>query len=100
MATQTKTIGMLSDSAGNHATLSYDYDDVSVTLLLARVINGLAVPVFVSLTRTSDGKLYGPFTCAATQTTMQSLPASGANRLGLTLRSDGKLDGADVSFWS
>ena len=100
MATQTKTIGNLSDGLGHTAVLSYDYDDVSLTLLVARVVNGLSAPVNVSLKRTSDGRLYGPFTCAANQTTTQNLPASGANKLGLTLLPNGKLDGAEIQFWS
>lgn len=100
MATQTRTLGSLFDGAGNAAVLSYDYDDATLRVSRIRCVNGLSVPVFASLTRLSDGRMYGPATCAAETTITPAIPAGAANRLPLTLLAKGTLDGADVQFWT
>lgn len=100
MATQTKWLGSLIDDETHLARLGYDYDDVSLEIQTIRLENGLTHSVFASLTRTSDARVYGPVTVQAGQTIAQAMPNGAQNRLKLTLRPDGRLDGAEVQFWS
>jgi hypothetical protein len=97
MALQTRAIGSLD---GGKATLTYTYDDATLTLVSATVDNQSSGSVNVQLTRTSDGKVYGPFTIPPSTTITEPLPTSGVNRIGITLDARGRIDGAEVAFWS
>lgn len=98
MAIQTRVVGSIADATGE-ATLSYTYDDAGPFLTSAKLENASAHTANVTLTRTADGRVYGPFTVAAGQTTTQPIPTNGQNRFGLTLLPSGRLDGCEIQFW-
>lgn len=97
MATQTYTYAMITDAAGDTCTVQVDYDDVTLVGQLVRVINNTPLAAVASLTRTSDGHLYGGVQFPANSTTTIPLPISGASRMIFTLNR-GRLDGADLAF--
>ena len=101
MAIQTKTnVATISNPDGSTATYSYAYDDVALVITSVTVQNDLTPPrdVHLQLTRTSDGRVYGPWT-AGPGTTTQTIPTNGQQRLGVTLDARGRIDGAEVQFW-
>lgn len=100
MALVTREISRLYDVEGNVAILSYEFDDVDLRFTKVRVVNGLSVSVFVSLTRTNNQRVYGPYEIPANTTQEQSFPGAGANRFGITIDARGRIDGAEVQFYS
>ena len=98
MAIQTRIVGSIADAAGE-AILSYTWDDVGLFLTSATLENNSAHVANVSFTRTSDGRVYGPWSVAAGQSVTQNIPTNGQNRFGLTLLPSGRLDGCDIQFW-
>ena len=98
MAIQTRIVGSVSDAVGE-AIFSYAYDDVGLFLTSATLENNSGHTANLTLTRTSDGRIYGPFTVAAGETVTQNIPTNGQNSFGLTLLPSGRLDGCDIQFW-
>lgn len=97
MAIQTVILGILSDQSGGQATLSFDYDDVTLLMSAIRLDNKSSRSVFVSATSTTNGKVYSA-TVAPGQLGSISISSTQANRLQLTVIPPGKLDGVEYQF--
>jgi hypothetical protein len=52
MATQSRIISILFDSAGNTASVSFNYDDITFLILSVTIINNLSFAVKISATNT------------------------------------------------
>lgn len=95
MAILTKDMGILTDN-GNVATIEVDYDDVALTLVRVRCINGTARAVIVSGTVLKNGRSFSQ-TFAANQTTEITLPQNTNNKLDITLNPQHGIDGIDYT---
>lgn len=108
MAIQTRRVGNFFEylngddqPATGEFRVEYDYDDaLNNRLMVARAFNTTSRPGSVELVRTSDGRHYGPFTIQGnlTQPVEQTISTNQQNRLNLTVRPDGRLDGCDVNL--
>jgi hypothetical protein len=98
MATKTVVLGILVDNNNNRATLSFDYDDVTLLMSAVKVDNQTNKSVFISASRIDGSKTYSA-TVAAGQTTSMPIGATTAQKLQLVVIPPGKLDGVDYQFY-
>lgn len=78
-------------------TVDYTYDDVSLIISSVQVVNNSAASYYVSAKATATGKVY-LFTIPP-GTIKQSIPQTVANRLQLSVRPSGRLDGVEWSIY-
>ena len=98
MATVTKNLGVLTDAAGNQATLDIAYDDASLRVQSYTVVNGTVHTARVTARRSNGtGSTYTQDTPPG-QTATIAVEQGPARRLQLTVTSSGKLDGVEYNF--
>lgn len=97
MATVTVTLGILTDESNKTCTLQYDYDNVTLNITAARIINNTPRQCFASLTDNVNSRTYA-HTFSANATQSISIPTGATTRLRLTLLPNGRLDGAEIQF--
>lgn len=95
MATKTTVLASMD---GGLFALSFDYDDVSMSILTIHVVNTNTRPYSITATSTSTGKVYS-IAVQANTTVNKSIPTNQANRLGLSVTPSGKLDGVEWSIF-
>lgn len=76
------------------ATITYTYDNVSLTILFFTVNNPTAKVITFSATSTSSGKNYSGQIPAGTNTTITMTPGA-SNRLNISILSNGRIDGVE-----
>ena len=94
MAIQNKPLAAMN---GGLFTVSFDYDDVALTLQTIHVINNDTRAYTVAAWSTATGKRYESI-IAAGATLDQPIPPGAANRLQLSVTPSGKLDGVGWSI--
>jgi hypothetical protein len=99
MAIQTANKGYASDSTTNTiAELQVDFDDVSMRLTAVRIVNPTAFAMYAVVRRgDGSGQTY-TLSAPAGQTVEQVIPGQAANRLGVTIDANGRLDGVEYHF--
>lgn len=99
MAIQTKTIStMVDDVSGLVATISVSYDDAALRLTEFRVNNPTSRAILGTLVRQANGRVYST-TFPAGQETFIPIPANPpADRIGVTIDAQGRINGAEYSF--
>lgn len=98
MTTQTRQLGDTTDAQGNHATLNYSYDDVTLLISQIAIVNNTVQSVFASAKRIDGSKTYST-TVAAGQSQTIPIASNQASRLQLTVTPSGKLDGVEWAFY-
>lgn len=77
-------------------TVDYTYDDVSLIISSVKVVNNSAASYYVSAKATATGKLYS--LTIPPGTIEQPIPQTLTNRLQLSVRPSGRLDGVEWSI--
>lgn len=96
MATRTRVLANFTDPTdGSVCTFEYDYDDVTLRMLTFRCINNCPFPAHGWAARASNLNVNYQGTFPAHQTTTFSVGQGAANRLKMTLTSNGRLDGVE-----
>lgn len=84
----------LARMGGGVCIFEFDYDDVELLIAAIRCINNGDYPAWGMATCLATDKTYDA-TFPANKTTEISLPTSISDRLDITIREDGKIDGVD-----
>ena len=101
MAIQTATAWRGVTPEGQEASIIYHWDDATVPPRVVDIVisNPTSRPVLWDMTSTSNGRQYSgtiPANTPATTVTLNN--NSAANRLNITVRPDGKIDGIEKHF--
>lgn len=91
MAIVTKVLGEFN---GGLVRFEYDYDNNDLRVRAFRCVNNSTEAAYGQITRTSDGASHD--LRFAPGTTQINIPTAPNQRVQLTLRPDGKLDGAEL----
>lgn len=86
---------------GQEASIIYHWDDATVPPRVVDIVisNPTARPVLWDMTSTSNGRQYsGTIPANTPATTVKLNNNSAANRLNITVRPDGKIDGIEKHF--
>lgn len=82
---------------GGALTVDYSYDDVTLRILSVKVVNLSAASYYVNARATATGKQYS--FVIPPGTIEQAIPQTVANRLQLSVRPSGRLDGVEWSIY-
>lgn len=82
---------------GGALTVDYTYDDVSLIISSVKVVNSAAASYYVSAKATATQKIYQFIIPPGT--IEQNVPQTVANRLQLSVRPSGRLDGVEWSIY-
>ena len=82
---------------GGAFTVDYTYDNVTLRILSVKVVNLSAASYYVSAKSTATEKLYS--FVIPPGTIEQAIPQTVANRLQLSVRPSGRLDGVEWSIY-
>jgi hypothetical protein len=95
VATITKQIGGFDNGPGDTVRFEYDYDDVTLRLILLRASDDAAQNARVWIQRTSDGLLVDQVVVPG-QTATRTLPTTGPNRVFVTIDARGR---SSITGW-
>lgn len=99
MATQIKNLWTGYDPiSGNIASISFAWDDVSMSVISFTALNPTSKTISFSATSTSNGKNYHGTVLPNTAETTISMTPGAQNRLDLVVTPSGKLDGVEYSI--
>ena len=101
MAIQTATAWRGVTPEGQEASIIYHWDDATVPPRVVDIVisNPTERPILWDMTSTSNGKSYsGTIPANTLETTLTLNNNSAQNRLNITIRPDGKIDGIEKHF--